>query len=596
MDFSTITIKSFTALLLAFVSPIALANVTNANGEVVGMVDGQFQVTPGGAATYTIPLKIPKGIGEVQPDLALIYNSQSGNGMLGMGWSLAGLSAVHRCPKNLAQDNEVRGVKYDTTDSICLDGQRLVLVGGTHFQNGAEYRTEIDNFARIIYSSDSAESRFTVKSKDGLTKIYDSEAWAVDVSGSQLIGVKSWALSSVSDIAGNTFSIQYNTYLYEGEQVPYEITFTQTTNTSPIHTIKFNYDMALRPDVMVGYSGGAQNTISERLNNIEIKQNGSVIKRYTFTYDNTIDKNQRSLITSIQECGFDNSGNKQCVPPTTFDWYQADHKLTGDTWTVSDQWGSYEYTWTGDFDGNGLTDFASANGGNVYMKLSKGNDFGTPENWMVDNLWGGAGHTWTGDFNGDGLTDIASASGDKIYMKLSLGNDFESKTWTVSNILSNGIGGPKYAWAAPEYTWTGDFNGDGLTDIASAIGGDIHMYLSNGNGFDYKPWRVDNSWGGSSYTWTGDFNGDGLTDIASASGSNIYMKLSNGNGFDSKTWTVPNSWSLPSGQTGYGWGAAEYTWTGDFNGDGLTDIASASGGNIYMYLSSGDGFKYKIWT
>ena len=91
MNFSTTTIKAFSVILLAITSHVAMANVTNANGEVVGMVDGQFQVAPSGAATYTIPLKIPKGISGVQPDLALTYNSQGSNGLLGVGWSLSGM-------------------------------------------------------------------------------------------------------------------------------------------------------------------------------------------------------------------------------------------------------------------------------------------------------------------------------------------------------------------------------------------------------------------------------------------------------------------------------------------------------------------------
>jgi|GEM_PF-1486178 len=591
MNFSTTKITVIATILFALTSQFVQAGITNAKGEVVGMVDGQFQVTPNGAATYTIPLKIPKGISGVQPDLALAYNSQGGNGMLGMGWSLSGLSAIYRCPKNLAQDNQVRGVKFDSSDALCLDGQRLVLVSGTHFQNNAEYRTEIDNFARVTYNG----TYFTVKSKDGLTKEYNARAWSVNASNSQMIGVKSWALSSVSDIVGNRFTIQYHTYLYEGEQVPNEITYTHTVNTAPIHTIKFNYDTTLRPDVIVGYRNGAKNTMSERLRNIEIKQNGLVIKRYKFIYDNSKDLQERSFLTDIQECGYNSSSTESCVPPTNFDWYQADHKLTAATWTVSNEWGGDGYTWTGDFDGNGLTDIASAAGGNVFMKLSNGTGF-NPATWTVESAWGGAGYTWTGDFNGDGLTDIASASGSNIYMKLSNGSGFDSETWTVQNSWTVGLGRTAYGWGAAEYTWTGDFNGDGLTDIASASGGNIYTYLSNGDRFEYIVRGVDNLWGGAGHTKTGDFNGDGLTDIASASGSNIYMKLSNGNGFDSRTWTVPNSWTVPLNKTVYGWGAAEYTWAGDFNGDGLTDIASASGGNIYMYLARGDGFEYEIWN
>src|SRR4030095_5870018 len=58
--------------------------------------EGQFSVSESGAATYTIPLQLPPGSGGIQPQLALSYNSQSGNGLLGVGWSLSGLFALTR--------------------------------------------------------------------------------------------------------------------------------------------------------------------------------------------------------------------------------------------------------------------------------------------------------------------------------------------------------------------------------------------------------------------------------------------------------------------------------------------------------------------
>ena len=38
------------------------------------------------------------------PDLALQYQSSVGNGLLGVGWGLSGLSIITRCPQTWAQD------------------------------------------------------------------------------------------------------------------------------------------------------------------------------------------------------------------------------------------------------------------------------------------------------------------------------------------------------------------------------------------------------------------------------------------------------------------------------------------------------------
>ncbi|WP_347252740.1 SpvB/TcaC N-terminal domain-containing protein [Dokdonella sp.] len=129
--------------------PAAVADVAPAHDATVGAAAGESGVS-GGAAVYTIPVAVPPGRAGMQPSVSLNYSSRGGNGIAGMGWSLSASSAIHRCAQTVEQDGRIKGVALGADDRLCLDGQRLVRVAGSAYGSaGAEYRTEIDSYARI---------------------------------------------------------------------------------------------------------------------------------------------------------------------------------------------------------------------------------------------------------------------------------------------------------------------------------------------------------------------------------------------------------------------------------------------------------------
>lgn len=115
---------------------------------------------------------------------------------------------------------------------------------------------------------------------------------------------------------------------------------------------------------------------------------------------------------------------------------------------------------------------------------------------------------------------------------------------------------------------TGDFNGDGLTDLAGYVSGNQWRVClsSNGANFNCRTWYAHNR--GIARTVTGDFNGDGKTDIAAAP-SNYYehfwtVCLSTGVVFSCSDW-VGGASNIVSNEAA--------TVVGDFDGDGRSDLA-----------------------
>lgn len=181
----------------------------------VGGADGNFSVDAQGAATYSFPIKVPPGTNGVEPKLALSYRSSGGNGYLGVGWGISGLSAITRCPRTVAQDGVRGGVNGDANDRFCLDGQRLIAVPGNSYgANGAEYRTEVESFSRI-YSygvCGTGPCRFEVTDKTGNLAVFgQTNSVATYADGTP----RSYMLQKLKDRNGNYLTVNYTLWLQQ---------------------------------------------------------------------------------------------------------------------------------------------------------------------------------------------------------------------------------------------------------------------------------------------------------------------------------------------------------------------------------------------
>jgi hypothetical protein len=191
-----------------------------------------------------------------------------------------------------------------------------------------------------------------------------------------------------------------------------------------------------------------------------------------------------------------------------------------------------------------------------------------------------------GDFNGDGKTDIAILNVEASNsISILLGNG--DGTFTRLANFSDSVGGQ-----IPISFAVADVNGDGIDDLVvthNDVNSTVHILLGNGDGtFTLSPNQL--TLGGGNYNVsTGDFNGDGNIDLAffpSNDGSSIIIFLGGGTG----GFTPGSTVTIPSGIQAYD--------IGDFNGDGTLDLAILTNQPVppdyYRYaletlLGKGDG-------
>jgi hypothetical protein len=118
---------------------IVLSNPSqDASAAAVGLSRGKLSAQPSGGIGYEMPIIVAPGTAGIQPKLAFQYSSGGRNGALGMGWSIAGISAISRAPQTIAQDGIVRGVDFTLNDRYSMDGQRLIVIGGLDGAAGSE--------------------------------------------------------------------------------------------------------------------------------------------------------------------------------------------------------------------------------------------------------------------------------------------------------------------------------------------------------------------------------------------------------------------------------------------------------------------------
>src|ERR1035438_4405068 len=173
-----------------------------------------------------------------------------------------------------------------------------------------------------------------------------------------------------------------------------------------------------------------------------------------------------------------------------------------------------------------------------------------------------------GDFNADGITDVATVGSSGIWLFTGKGGGaFDPGVLTPFN----GAGPTNYNWLA-----AADFRKDGKLDLVVATPTGFAVLLGNGNG-TFQPQRnftLPHGSGSGCNFVLGDVNGDGHPDIVASCTFQNYLSLYLGNGAGG--FSGPTYVNLPGGLPAIA----------DVNGDGIPDLVSSS---VYIALGEGSG-------
>ena len=557
-----------------------------------------------GRFSHRVPLELPPAPRSLVPDIALVADHAAVDGPVGPNWNLTGFSRIERRGANGGAP------AFDSTDLYYSDGQRLYWTVGPS-QPG--YRQELDD-NRIFYRQAGDGQNHWTAQRDGWTWTFgEFEAGATligqcatespgetypcdDHPGESLTESEStvWLLSRIEDPAGNTVDFQYTGEAGFTSGPPDDWMVGARAAHQPSRVVygngKFELDFTweARTDTSFAMRGGTPWVLASRLASMDLGSwNGTAfepIGRYALHWLDddvglgvacadeelpTAAEAYGSFLHRIDRVGSDGITTKElrCVEvdtsPTTFNTSSTVMTSSGGADPVA--WVPYPQ----DFDGDANVEVNSIkfeNGGSSFSIAS----CGVPVLCDLDDALIEGAYFAVLDLDGDAISDVYALADDGVDYSIDSGDivyhrlyDEDGVTVHETDTYTGTLPG---AYLMPDANFV-DIDGDGLADMVTDTG----WFVNIGE----APWFYD-----ADLAYPVDWYTDVIAD-----------------------WTA----TLTLLQTSATY--EETTRWGDFNGDGIADVAHfveaadlvgdadpAPTNESYSRLWSGDGFGHFVTT
>lgn len=539
-------------------------NTAISDNIIVGKIADEMTVNDNGQFCYELPIAVVPGTGGMIPNLSITYSSSNGNGLLGYGFDLKGLSQISRMPQNLFRDGKADVIRFNSSDRFALDGMRLSLINS--IDGNREYRTETNVYSKIISTGASDNpSSFIVYSKDGIVHEYTSAKTLFGASGNNLY----WLETKVSDTKGNYYTITYGGDAGTNEFYPTQIDYTGNAGAalSPYASVRFSYQFAT---VRTSYISGEKVCRSRVISSISCYYGNNLVRKYSVSYSSV---KGNYYVSKISET----AGNEK-KNPTEFTWNNDGSIGVSCAVTSTDSNFKNKHIVTGDFNGDGKTDFLARANNNTknydyQIYLSNGSSFKSPTNGQFvipqnakpdyKNIY----QVQSGDFNGDGYDDLVVERTNIPFYAIDL---------YLTHIDSGTVSIRYEKTVVPSIYFNHDVmvmdnNCDGVADLflpnsnPSSTSYFVLMSQSSENGviplsLQFSGDISNDTWDAFAPTVLMDLDGDGTREVLNVHENNYSTLFS----------------ILPTGElrkeTGLSLKGTDYFCTGDFNGDGKSDI------------------------
>ncbi len=588
---------------------------TGSSAEV-GITTGQLSVSLTGGATYQIPIAVPSGINGVVPQLSLVYNSQGGNGAAGYGWNLSGISSITRIPTTKFHDGFIDGVDFDSNDRFALDGQRLILKSGTYGKNTAVYETENFSNIKIVSYGDMGQpaAYFKVFFPNGNVAIYGGTA---DSTNKNIWSIKKWY--NPQDIRITYYYTKTDNSLYIDK-----IHYGKKSSDAALNSVEFIYKTRNRPEQAFVNGMSFKNT--KILSEIKVKGNNNNNYR-TYTLEHNITSLGYERLTNVIEKSgiksynptlftYDSTNNDNLFYHTRTDVGLTDVNAINTNYIAGDFNGDSKmdiitYPKTGIHARKKYSLITNANNGSYSVPIERNIDKFENMftiNWLNNNILNHKqGWVTTHNQNGTYKFKVHShePSNPTKFQYEKVINDFP-----IYNISANGCVAQNNGVYSKKML-SGDFNGDGVTDILAidtTLGLTCQWFGGVTLNDSKKVYFIDLKKETSSDFWSlignlesvlpknkndydiqvADFNGDGKSDffIIQENKMIIYSLDHNNNLITLARISYDNDIDKSKPHL-----------LGDYNGDGKIDIVMPTTVNQdrwAFYFSKGNGFQKKI--